>query len=94
MDGYLAFDYRNQINDKLILPTFNEAALSGLDIAKMAKTVDDQIELREKLALCPADLSEFKTTASHSQFMQESDMQVVVTTCMLAANEKRMLLTK
>ena len=26
--------------------------------------------------------------------MQESDMQVVVTTCMLAANEKRMLLTK
>jgi len=26
--------------------------------------------------------------------MQESDMQVVVTTCMLATNEKRMLLTK
>ena len=39
MDGYLAFD--NTKNGKLVLPTFNEAALSGLDIAKMAKTVDD-----------------------------------------------------
>lgn len=44
------------------------------------------------MALCPKDLSKFKTTTTFNEFMPISDHQIIVTTCMNAAQERTRLL--
>ena len=73
----------------------NEAVLSGLNVVSQAESLEGHVEIREEFALCPteASMDDMDIGANYNEFLHVSDVQIIVTTCMLAADEKIQLLS-
>ena len=57
----------------------------------VASTVPEHADARMRNALCPKSLNNFATSFDYNTILFESDLEIFVTTCQVAANEKEYL---
>ena len=71
-----------------VAENFDEEQLAMLDVAG---NVLEHAEARTRNALCPRNLTRFVASFDYNTFLFESDLEIYVTTCNVAANEKAYL---
>ena len=81
--GYLDVDYSELFkgDQPLDNPLLENDLGLFTPFARGANVTSDHALLRADSALCPADITQFRTDYIHNQFVIDSDLEVYITSC-------------
>lgn len=91
--GYVPIDQTGNYYQDIALPNSKVPAAEFDDrtMIDVAGSVLEHAEARTRNALCPKSLDKFAASFDYNTFLFESDLEIYVTTCQVAANEKAYL---
>ena len=82
--GFIELDYADVFEGEVTV-TGNFDKLSGLfPGTREANSMEDHVAIRQETGLCPPDLEKFRVGTRFNDYLTNSDLEIIVTTCQRA----------